>query len=213
MAHANGWHRPYLAANGKACDVTFYIRRMLIPALKSVLIKCPNIRKVILCYLYESSLAFFGQFCPHLKIVDIKYLQCNALDVCDFSLSHIYFGEQLQELRVDGFYNMYGFLSDCPNIRTLRIGSANSAFNIPFRSSIINEDMNYLPNLESIDRIVLFHDDYDNRKMKIMNYKYGKTLKSIKITFYDQSTDDLKTCLIELSLFENLQSLDLCIAN
>ena len=47
--------------------------------------------------------------------------------------------------------------------------------------------------------------------MKAFTDKYGKTLKSIKITFYDLSTDDLKSCLIKLSLFENLQSLDLSI--
>ena len=49
----------------------------------------------------------------------------------------------------------------------------------------------------------IFYDN-DCMKMKAFTDKYGKTLKSITITFYDMSNDDLKTCLIELSLFENL---------
>ena len=49
--------------------------------------------------------------------------------------------------------------------------------------------------------------------MKIFTDKYGKTMKSIKISLNDLTTDDLKSCLIELSLFENLQSLDLSIDN
>ena len=82
------------------------------PALESVLKKCPNIRKVILCYLYESSLTLFGQYCPHLKILNINYLELNVLDFGQR------YGQQLQELRVNGFNNdLIGVFSNGTNIQ------------------------------------------------------------------------------------------------
>ena len=130
------------------------------PALESVLKKCPNIRKVILCYLYESSLTLFGQYCPHLKILHINYFQFNDSDVLDFGQRY---GQQLQELRVNGLHNdLFGFLSNSSNIKKLvsyKYSSIRSALN----SSIFNEDNYCLPKLESIDRIDIYDQQYDNR--------------------------------------------------
>ena len=130
-------------------------------ALESVLKKCPNIRKVILSYITESLLTLFGQYCPHLKILDINYFQLNDSDLLDFGQRY---GQQLQELRVNRLHNdLIGFLSYCSNIKKLFIGSDDSLLNLIFRSSIMTEDMDYLPNLESIGRIEIYDQQYDNR--------------------------------------------------
>ena len=57
-------------------------------ALESVLKKCPNIKKVKLCHLFESSLTLFGQYCPHLTILSIDCLQLYDSDVFD-SVKHM----------------------------------------------------------------------------------------------------------------------------
>ena len=34
-----------------------------------------TLKEEILCYAYDSLLTLFGQYCPHLKILDINYFQ------------------------------------------------------------------------------------------------------------------------------------------
>ena len=90
------------------------------------------------------------------------------------------------------------FLGLCSNLKTICF---------PSEYSLIKKDNEFLPKLDTIKSFVIRNNNID--QMNILTHKYHKSMKSLRITFTLQTIEELKTCLTQLSLFENLRSLQL----
>ena len=163
--------------------------------LETVLKKCSNISIVDIRIEVKSEvLSLIGQYCPNMRS-----LTFYSNGVQDFDFFCMY-GYQLEELNLCvQNKEIKQLLKFCPNLKKS---------NICDTSVLLDEDTEYLSKLEQITNIVWIRTAGVN-KMKIFGDKYNKTMKTLKIWFYDQTVEELKTCLSCISRLEELRELEL----
>ena len=173
-------------------------------ALESVLKKSPNLTTIILRNCYIKELSLFGQYCQHIRRLEF----CNNYSMAEELILAESCGHQLRELviygSIDRIYYLKDFINLCPNLKTFDFIDNNEVFISK------HKDLHFFPKLERIGRLKI--QKKTSNKIGILYDMYHKTIKDLTIKLCeDLTTDDLKTCLTQLSLFDNLQSLDLTI--
>ena len=169
--------------------------------LKSVLKKCPNIRRVIIMEEVDSAvMSLIGRYCPHIKSLS---LDCQHVVKCvDFFLKY---GHKLEELIIHEEIKQFReFINFCPNLKKIKAYTP---------SSLLYD--NYLPKLEYFENIISEYDlhicSIDVIELKIFSNRYNQTIKTLNLLFCYLTTEELKTCLQYISRFENLRQLKLII--
>ena len=171
-------------------------------SLESLLKKCPNIRRVHLNVDGNGKeLELITKYCRRVtKLIGPKC--CNEECLMSFAAKH---GMWLQELSMndcgcDSPDCLKKFLQMCPNLKSIDI-----RLGYDFNSMI--EESDSLPKLEVIKEVLIAENE--TKGLEILNKKYGKTLKGLKIEFLEFLSEDLKTCFAHISRFESLESLEL----
>ena len=165
-----------------------------------VIRKCPHIKRVILDVNHEGLLELIGDRCPHLTQLRFNYefYFFYNKSFIDFGLRY---GHRLQVLEFSRlFYNITEFLKCCPNLKRT---------NAELKTKLILEDKDFLPKLETIEDLVIEIESLTT--MKSLTEKYWKTMKKIRLSLSGLSRTELKTCLLLISQFESIQSLELTI--
>ena len=175
-------------------------------SLESVLKKCPNITKVKLLWLNDSSvLSLIGQYCSRINSLTIEIFELfESLDDTTIEFFRMN-GHKLEELILfdddfneDNFKNIEKgekFLKFCPNITKLQVNP-----------NILDQGIEFLSNLNYI-KTQLFWENW--KIIQILLDKYSKTLKTLCLWILGMTVKDLKQCIEFISGFENLQSLKL----
>ena len=162
--------------------------------LESLLIKCPNITKVIIRLenITNNELSLFGQYCPRLKSL---HFAINSEEDLQFGRQY---GHKLEELYLFGSYEQRQFLELCPNVKNVWI----SEFFL-----LVTSDKELLPKLEYFvpNISIAFRTD----ELKILSDKYSQTMKSLNLYRCESTSNEMKIYFDSISRFENLQSLKL----
>ena len=181
------------------------IKKIFVPSLE-LLKKCSNIRTAILWeYTKRIDFSLLAQYCPQLKRLELSVSYLEDIEFFKFGWTH---GHRLIEIKFYGVCptslngNMVMFLGLCSNLKKI---------DVPSQYNFIKNDDNFLPKLENFESLVIEDQDQDNHlnQMKVLTHKYHKTMKCLNIMFILLTTDELKTCLTQLSLFESLETLKL----
>ena len=75
-------------------------------------------------------------------------------------------------------------------------------------SVIFKEDIEFLPRLECIPKILQINSGNDY-KMKILSDKYSQTMKTLLLSLEDLTAEEVKTCVECICRFKNLRKLKL----
>ena len=167
----------------------------------SLLKKCPNIKKVNIDIAIDCDvLVLIGIYFPHIKSLGYRSINDSLSGNNILSFFRKY-GHKLEELNVtepDEALNEY--LKYCPNLKTVSLIDT---------IRIEHEEKEFLPKLEKIKSFVTLtrFSDYHTR-MKILNNKYNKTMKTLKFRLYLENYA-LMYCIDCISQFENLTQLSL----
>ena len=176
-------------------------------SLKSVLKKCPNIRKVNLKIDIDwSLLSLIGRYCPRIKSLTFGTLTCDVRSV-DFFLKY---GHKLEEIVIYKLNDeIKEFLKLCPNLKKVnaRLMSYHNAL-----TYFAKEDKLFLPKLECFENYT--NSGYDLNissnymiEFETFTNRYNQTIKTLNISFGYLTEKELKTCLQYISRFENLRQL------
>ena len=128
---------------------------------------------------------------------------CNETQLMSFATKH---GMWLEEFIMYecGCHSpdwLKKYFQMCPNLKSIDIDLNFNDFN-----AIIDQS-DSLSKLKVIKGVVI--NKNETQGLEILNTKYGKTLKGLKIGFFELSSDELKTCFAHISRFESLESLEL----
>ena len=171
--------------------------------LESVLKKSLNL-SIIGLGLYDNSvLSLIGRYCNHLKSLKL-YDMSSDVNILDFFRMY---GHKLEELELhkncDEDYDYEEFkqiLIFCPNLKRIYF------FQLKY---CLDNDKEFLPKLENIEFFRITFEDMN--ALKIMSDKYSQTMKSLDVELYEETTEELKTCIECIARFENLKELKLSI--
>ena len=166
--------------------------------LESVLKKCPNIKRVYLCFAINTSvLSLIGRYCHHIKTLTYEY--SNEDNALDFFRNN---GHKLEKLslyhRGEENETVKSYLELCPNLKTIYI---------PKRSIQFFDDKEFLPKLKAIYWLSILSQNLN--QMKILSDKYSQTMKTLDVILSDLAAEELKTSIECIARFENLKDLSL----
>ena len=159
--------------------------------------KCSNISKVIILlkYIKNNELSLFGQYCPRLKSLSFVIKSKE-----DLQFGRQY-GHKLEELYLFGGNEKIPFLQLCPNVKKVWFSQCSLLF---------TSDKEFLPKLE------YFGSNYsinfrNTNEMKILSHKYSQTMKTLNISLFGCTFDEMKIYFDSISRFENLRELRLAL--
>ena len=169
--------------------------------LISVLKKCPNICRLHLreCRRNED-LDVITNYCRRVTKL-IIFEPCGEQSLMSFATKH---GMWLQEFGIITTYlglpnYMKKFLQKCPNIKKIDI-------NLEPNFDVVIDKSVSLKKLEVIKEVRL--KGKDSQRLDVLVRKYNLSLKAIKITFNNMTSNELKTCFAHISRFESLESME-----
>ena len=175
--------------------------------LESVLKKCPNIEEFILYSdvytpVNSSVLSLIGRYCHRIKSLTFYgTIVGSDENVLSFFRDN---GHKLEDL----YCTAFPIFSHCNDEEILRLCPNVKKIHIEDMSVLSNDNKEFLPKLERIESNILISSENLN-EMKILSVKYSQTIKSLDITLYELSAEELKTCIECIARFENLRELKL----
>ena len=185
---------------GNLISSPLFYYKVDIQLLESLLKKCQNIRRVHLNINQNGKeLELITKYCRRVTKLMV-YEDCSEDCLMSFATKH---GMWLQEFAMYDCMNelpdyLKRFLLMCPNIKKIDI-------NLCYHFDSIIDESDSMPKLEVIKEVNIF----DSKFLKILNTKYGKSLKGLRIVFNDFSSKELKKGFALISQFESLESLEL----
>ena len=197
------WMR-YILQKQSVIKIKVLSSKSYVNAFELFVKKIPNIKKVIL--LGDVSRLLFrviGRYCPNIKSLDFRYLRAD-INTMEF---FVMYGHKLEELSLRENWiikDIEKVLKFCPNLKRVSVANTYVLFT--------KKDKNFLPKLQYIRNLsptyVYITGDIVNR-LKIFTDKYSQTMKTLNISLWRMTEEQLKTCIECISRFENLQSLTL----
>ena len=176
----------------------------------SVLKKCPNLRQLYLyVYIDGEVLQMIVQYCPRVTDLELEPICMHTKKFLDFRQK---VGPNLKSLKLDTFMmlfndnakeNLKKFLEMCPNLKKIAMDGDQDL--------MIRDDKEFLAKVDTFEDISIYSRDNYRNQLKILTEKYAKSLKKLEINIIttDMNETQLKTCLQQISCFDNLRSLEL----
>ena len=92
----------------------------------------------------------------------------------------------------------------CPNLKKIFVSKD---------SVLYNDDKEFLPKLEIINRsfVIMYNEDVFG--LKILSNKYSQTMKTLDVWLAEHNKENMKTCIDCISRFENLTQLTFIISD
>ena len=159
--------------------------------LESVLKKCPNIEEFILYSdvytpVNSSVLSLIGRYCHRIKSLTFYgTIVGSDENVLSFFRDN---GHKLEDL----YCTAFPIFSHCNDEEILKLcPKCQEKFILKICLFLSNDNKEFLPKLERIESNILISSENLN-EMKILSVKYSQTIKSLDITLYELSAEELK---------------------
>ena len=170
---------------------------------KSLVKKIPIIKKVVLFGRISNEMfGLIGQYCPRIRSLDFYYYRNNNNS---WQFLRMY-GHKLEELRLYENWNRIGiddYLVFCPNLKKVLVKNV---------SVLYRKDKDFLPKLEFIRNLTAKHLYIQSQGVigfKILTDKYSRTLKTLNVSLWRMTEEELNKCIESISRLKNLRQLKL----